>query len=345
MKTKIFLNANFSKYSTQAQDRDGKHYAMFLDEEKYVIYAYSTDKEIDEFIKVRKNIKLFVSSRKTIIFFRSLITIIFKRVDIVLTGKAFWKEYIYFILNKFINRGKNILVLVNQTPYLWFKFDLQIFNLIVKSSDNIIAISEKVSLSFEKKYGIKTIPLPLFYNISKQYSKEISNERKKIVAVGSMIDIKNPFLFADTAKQLPEYDFIWIGKGYYFDWIKEKIEKENITNLTLIPKLIQSELFVFLQTCNLFFFPSIHEGFPNVLVEAMSCGLPVVCYNSYGPDAVINGVTGIVLNNLYDAPEALRKILNNKNLYKKFSTNARNRAKEYDGKILVKSLEKIIDSV
>lgn len=340
---KIFINANFSKNSVQAQDRDGKYYALFLNSEKYKIYGYSTDSEVEDFIKEKANIHYFISSNKFTIVLKTISSIFFNRIDVFLSSKAFWKEYLYFKFNKIFNKGKNILVLVNQTPYLWFKFDLKIFSKVIKSTDKVIAISKKVASTFEKKYNIKTTIIPLFYKIIPKGKKEHQNQKKKIVCVGSMISHKRPFVFADLAKSLPEFDFIWIGKGYYYDWIIEKKEIEKIKNLKIIPKLLQNELFEFLGKCDLFYFPSIHEGFPNVLIEAMNCGIPVVCYNSYGPDAIINDKNGLVLKNIFDSPKNIRAILNDEKKLKELKNNAKESVLKYSGKKLSIKLEELID--
>jgi glycosyltransferase involved in cell wall biosynthesis len=342
---RIFINANFSKNSVQAQDRDGKYYALFLNSKKYEVYGYSTDKEVEDFIKEKENIHYFISSNKFSIILKTISSIIFNRVDIVMSSKAFWKEYLYFRFNKIFNRGKNILVLVNQTPYLWFKFDLKMFSKVVKSTDKVIAISKKVASTFEKKYDIKTTIIPLFYKMNSKEKEEIQNKKKKIVCVGSMISHKRPFVFADLAKSLPEFDFIWVGKGYYYDWLTEKKEVEKIENLELIPRLLQKELFDFLGKCDLFYFPSIHEGFPNVLIEAMNCGLPVVCYNSYGPDAIINDYNGLVLDNIFDSSKDIRAILKDEQKLKELKNNAKKSVEKYNGEKLSIKLEELIDTV
>ena len=48
---------------------------------------------------------------------------------------------------------------------------------------------------------------------------------------------------------------------------------------------------------DIFCLPSLYEGYPNVICEAMACGLPVVCSNVCdNPLIVENGVGGFLFN-------------------------------------------------
>ena len=74
-------------------------------------------------------------------------------------------------------------------------------------------------------------------------------------------------------------------------------------------------------------FPSSYpEGVPRVLLEGASMGLPLIAYDNVGSnEVVINETNGFLVgkNNLEDLKERLILILNDKNLYNKFSSNSR----------------------
>ena len=57
---------------------------------------------------------------------------------------------------------------------------------------------------------------------------------------------------------------------------------------------------------DVFFLPSLYEGYPNVVAEAMSCGLPILCSNVYeNPYIVEEGVNGFLFN-----PKNVEEIVN-----------------------------------
>jgi hypothetical protein len=68
---------------------------------------------------------------------------------------------------------------------------------------------------------------------------------------------------------------------------------------------------------DIFILPSLEDNFPNTMLEAMSCGTPVIAFNIGGiPDLVKNGVTGFVApeNDLQTMAEQIIKLASNSQL-------------------------------
>jgi glycosyltransferase involved in cell wall biosynthesis len=84
----------------------------------------------------------------------------------------------------------------------------------------------------------------------------------------------------------------------------------------------------YLKAADVFIFPSILEGSPNSVLEAMASGLPVICSNIPNHTEIIeNGHNGYVYNNHKHLVEMLNN-LKNKKLRSKIGKNARNFVKE-----------------
>lgn len=79
-------------------------------------------------------------------------------------------------------------------------------------------------------------------------------------------------------------------------------------------------------------FPSHHEGLPRVLIEAASCGLPVVCFDIPGcNDVVVHGETGFLvpLGDIQSMQSRVMQLICDTKLKKKMSKNARKHAVKY----------------
>lgn len=141
--------------------------------------------------------------------------------------------------------------------------------------------------------------------------------RKTILAIARVIPQKNPQLFIEIAKLLPQYNFVWIGNQREVTEFGEL--PSNCHFLGNIPNAG-----AFCSKADLLMLPSNYEGLPMVILEAMSLGKPVVASDVGGVSEIVrNDVNGYALeNNPQLFAEKIQYILEDEELYSKFSQNS-----------------------
>lgn len=126
----------------------------------------------------------------------------------------------------------------------------------------------------------------------------------KIICVGRVIEQKNILFFIDALKKVKDkgysFEVNWYGEQFqiYYNKCLNKINSNGLEeNFKFLPPCINIEDKY--NDADVFCLPSIYEGFPNVLCEAMSCGLPVLCSNVCdNPMIVEDGKNGLLFNPL-----------------------------------------------
>lgn len=123
-----------------------------------------------------------------------------------------------------------------------------------------------------------------------------------ILYVGRIVKYKGLDYLVDSASRIvqkhPDVKFVVVGPvSYYsanvltpyYQKLKRKIDKRQLSNYFLFTGAVDEEdLIGFYSACDLLVLPSLSEGFGMVLVEAMSCGKPVIGSRIDGIVDVIN---------------------------------------------------------
>jgi glycosyltransferase involved in cell wall biosynthesis len=140
---------------------------------------------------------------------------------------------------------------------------------------------------------------------------------KKILCIARISKQKRFKTFLEIALLLPDYAFIWIGNQEPINNLPENVFCfGNLPNAGLYNQFI-----------DLFVLPSNYEGLPIVIIEAMCFGKPVVASNVGGiSEIVVNNENGYVVENKAEEfVQKIKYILENEDVYKKFSENALHR--------------------
>lgn len=169
-----------------------------------------------------------------------------------------------------------------------------------------------------------------------------TSEKIKIIMVGRLWPQKDPKTLFNAVKQLLDNNVnvsvTYVGDGELMHQLK-KLAQDYTANISFLGwKDNISEL---LPQHNLFILPSLWEGMPLAILEAMSCGLPCLVTNIPGNnDLVKDGYNGflfdvadheklaVLIKNYYDNPEMLLQHAKNARAFvqEHFTLDARNDA-------------------
>lgn len=178
---------------------------------------------------------------------------------------------------------------------------------------------------------------------------ESQNGRKLIVSAGRLQKVKNYELlidsFAKIYKKIPEWDLIIYGEGSERENLEKMIFELKLDNRVFLPGLV-SPVENYIKKASIFCLSSTSEGFGNVIIEAMSLGIPVISTNCpTGPSEIIcNEEIGVLVPTKDTAKmsEAILDLANNEKKRKKLSVAGLERSKDYS---LPSITEKWIDLI
>ena len=110
----------------------------------------------------------------------------------------------------------------------------------------------------------------------------VRDSKLTFIHIGSFRVQKNHNLLIDIFNSLNpllnNYKLILLGAGQLLNEIQQKVFDLGIQTQVYFVGL-EINIFPYLKLSNLFIFPSIHEGFGNVLIEAQYAGIPVFASN------------------------------------------------------------------
>jgi len=206
-----------------------------------------------------------------------------------------------------------------------------IYRLFLKKTVLIVCKTPQTLEYIPPKYRIKTM---LSLEIGVKQMAEVqafpnvrNRDMKTLLYVGRFLYLKGIELILETYKIVvekdPELKLIFIGEGPEIHFIRDFSEKFGLKNLVIVEWLDKQKLDQYYAMSSLLLFPSLHDSSGNVVLEALSFGLPVVSLDVGGPKEVIGqGIDTIVPHNnkatkelAVDIAEKIKALLANKELY------------------------------
>lgn len=184
---------------------------------------------------------------------------------------------------------------------------------------NVLVYSEEINFRLSNRIVIYTPNLVNEWNLEK-YRSKVSiahehiidfdkfktqrqlNERDNLVGyVGRLSEEKGVLNFVraicEISKEKDDIKFVIVGDGHLKDEIDKYIVNSGLREkVELLGWIPHDELSEYLNRLKLLVLPSYSEGLPNIMLEAMACGSPVLATPVGSiPDLITHGETGFLM--------------------------------------------------
>ncbi|MGB9937074.1 MAG: glycosyltransferase family 4 protein [Methanobacterium sp.] len=268
------------------------------------------------------------------------------------------KMGIYGIFTKIILRKPFIVWGQGSDIYTQWQFKYLISKYVLKNSDKIIALTKDMCIEIKKLYDKQVFIIPngieikRFKYLSKENSRKIIGllpDKYIITFVGTLRPIKGVKYLMYSIKIIKDlkidFKVLIIGDGQDRTKLELLAKKLDITDFVeFIGRISNDNINTYMAASDVFVLPSLSEGFPVVILEAMASGLPIITTNVKGlPEIVKNYENGFTVE-----PKDPQKLANrilllmeNNKLSNKISGNNKQKAIEYDWAKVTQLLENI----
>lgn len=227
-------------------------------------------------------------------------------------------------------------------------------------TDVLITINkEDYNLAMKKMKANKIYHVPgVGIDINKYLNIDIDEGEKRkelgitkddimILSIGEISKRKNHEVVIRALAEIEETNvhYFIAGRGNLKKYLLGLCTKLNIQNRVHFLGF-RSDIDELCKVSDIFSFPSKQEGLPVALMEAMACGLPVICSDIRGNnDLVKEGINGFLCDydSVGDFKKAIEILIYNESLKEQFSINNKNIIVKFDIKSVVKEMKKIYE--
>jgi len=188
-------------------------------------------------------------------------------------------------------RGSDLNVIAQHAiPRGWIRWA-------AKHADGVVAVSSglkqrlvELGIAAERVRVLRNgVDLTLFHPCDRNAARHaLGFTRPTLLAVGNLVALKRHHLMIEALTQQPGVELVIVGEGPERGAIERLARQRRVADrVRLLGRVAQDRLSEIYSAADLLLLVSSHEGWPNVLLESMACGTPVVVSD-------IEGITDIV---------------------------------------------------
>ena len=288
--------------------------------------------------------------------------------DIIISFMSFTSFWIIPIIYLF-KIDAPLIISINSNPdsqykkRFYFKYFIK-FLFPLKKVTAIVPVSKELKTILAQKYRISKLKIMPIYNgvniekIKQMALEKIDNYEKvfnnpsiiKFITVGRLSAEKgHKYLieaFTKVLKKIPNSKLFIIGEGKTRLQIEKMIQERNLKNSVTLMGFLYNP-YNYISRSDIYVLPSLSEGLPYALIEALICKIPIVSTNcETGPNEILeNGKYGI-LTKVADSDDLAEKMISlakDEEIRAHFSNISHQRIDIFNNKHFFEKWEKLID--
>jgi glycosyltransferase involved in cell wall biosynthesis len=218
----------------------------------------------------------------------------------------------------------------------------------IREADAVFANSRYVAETVRSVFGIEAGTIHNGIDRRSFFSREQELSRPGpliVLYAGSFQPRKRVELIIQQAARHPHVQFQLAGRGETEPACRALAQQLSCHNIEFLGHLTPMELGDEMRKADLFLFPSILEGHPQVLGQASACGLPSIAMNVYRPDYLLNGESGFLVESDAELAEKLELLLRDPNLRLSMSRAAALHALQFDWDRIALQWQEVFEAV
>ena len=341
-KIKLFIGAYINQ--TNAQNLNARLLASHLDSSKIEVVAlslYSGNLSIPKNIKTIKCFWPHVLSKYAAYLFGII------KCDVAYLPKGECSSWLIFLI-KILNKKTFTTIegiydkknLEKAISFFGSKNSLLKWHSAQDENYSITAFLAKFN---EKKIGLKSESKPLYLGVDGDlFEFSLKTKLSDVIMIGYNLKNKGIEDYLALADSFKDLNFHVVGDIDDYD-LSKQIRVSKVKNIVMHGRLDHEALNQLLKKIDLHIFPSRSEGFPKVILETASSGVPSLIYADYGASEWMKtNYDGIIVENIDEMKLAIKNLISSKELISSLSKNARKLALDFDWKIRIKDWESVI---
>lgn len=204
---------------------------------------------------------------------------------------------------------------------------------LIREADRVYSNAEFVSDTIRQQFGIR--PDAVYDGADSRLffpppAVAATESKRLVLYAGSFQPRKRVEFVIEQAVRHPDVEFRLAGRGETEAACRALCAQHACRNVVFLGHLTPAQLGEQMREADVFLFPSVLEGHPQVLIQAAACGLPSIAMSLYRPAAIVHGETGFLADDNRQMAGQMDLLLSDHTLRQTMSAAAVRHAQRFD---------------